>query len=619
VKRPPWLLAVPLALVVAGLLAWLLFSDDERPESRPGAVATQSEVGRPTAPVALPPPRTPQPGTDRPTTATSTSTGGAGAGEAVGPRVGSPTEGAVVVQGRVIDQDGRPIPGAEVLAANLRGETFTPLIALSGADGRFSLDALPPSGVLEVVAQGYARRVVGLDPGGGAVDVVLVRARALEGKVVADEDERPLEGATVEGESATWRNRARTDLNGRFRFDDLPDEQAVFVVAADGRKGVVVEEADAALVRLSRGRAARGRVVGPDGAPVPGALVFVVGAEQLAHPHATRSDGDGRFEVTGLGPEEAFAVLAFGAAKGEELATPLDLTWIEGDGADEATVTLSRLRTVVVRGAPDLALALAPAGCPPGVPAGAPRPGQRDGAAVRFDAVVPGSWQLEVQGRVVGPLVDVPVGEPASPVVVEWPAEPAPDPTASAPRRGVLRVRVVDETGRPVPGASVVVSAAGRDAAQVERQSGPDGLVEVVDPPGGVLTITASVPGRVLAAPVTWDEPGVGLLDLTLARPVTLVGVVRFPVAGVASARLTLERPDGTVVRSAQTGPDGRFRIADLAPGPVLLHAEADGCTPLRLELTLPLGGELAVPLEVEGELHPEGDGHDHDHGPGRG
>jgi hypothetical protein len=207
------------------------------------------------------------------------------------------------------------------------------------------------------------------------------------------------------------------------------------------------------------------------------------------------------------------------------------------------------------------------------------------------------------------------VGEPASRVVVEWPAAPAPDPQTSAPRRGVLRVRVIDETGRPVPGASVVVS--GGDEHQ-EHQTGPDGLAAFSDPPGGVLTITASVPGRVLVAPKTWDEPGVGQTELTLAKPVTLAGVVRFPVAGV-TARVSVETPDGTVLRTVQTGPDGRFKIADLPPGPGVIHVDADGCTPLRSEVTLPLAGELALPLEVEKELHEHHEGDGHDHGPGRG
>ncbi|MCO5172237.1 MAG: carboxypeptidase-like regulatory domain-containing protein [Planctomycetes bacterium] len=621
-RRPPWLLAAPPVALVAALAGWLLLADDGAPVG-----PTRTGVERPgdgrTGP-AVEPLAPGRQGPARP------ATGAAGAGAATsggdaGPVVAA-SDGPVVIDGRVIDPDGRPIPGAQVIAAGLRGEELGPVIAVADAAGRFRLDALPPTGLLEVVAERFARRVLALEPVARALDVVLAPARGLKGRVVAAEDERPLGGALVEGEAASWRARVKTGPDGWFAFDDVPDgERAALVVTAAGRQGVVVEEAEAALVRLSLGRGVRGRVVGPDGAPVAGAVVFVLGADQLAHPHATRADADGRWEATGLGEDEACAVLAFGAAGGEELATPFDLVWLDppgGPAPDELLTTLSRLRVVEVRGAPaEVAAALVPVSCPPGVPAGAPRAGRRAGDALRFEAVVPGAWQLEVRGRPVGEAIDVPVGDPAQPVVVAWPAG-VDGPVAPLARRpGVLRVRVLDETGRPVVGATVVVAAMGSDDQEV-RQTGRDGVAEVADPPGGLLMLSAHVPGRVLVAPATWDAPGAGLAELVLARPVELAGVVRAPVPG-AHAFVTVHAPDGSVLRSVQAQPDGRFRMTDLPPGPVLVEVHADGCAPRELQVQLPLAGELVVPLEAMGDEHDhhDHDGHDHhDHGPrGRG
>lgn len=611
-RRPPWLLAVPPVVLVAALAGWLLLSDDSGSATGPAGPAPT--VDRPQRP-ARPGPLTP----DRPGTGVRPGTGAAGGGDR--PAAGDParavegTDGPVVIDGRVIDPDGRPIPGAQVIAAGLRGEELGPVIAVADGAGRFRLDALPPTGLLEVVAERFARRVIALEPVARALDVVLAPARVLAGRVVAAEDERPLPGALVEGESATWRARARTGPDGRFGFDDLPDgERAAFVVTADGRRGLVVEEAAAALVRLELGRAVRGQVVDPEGAPVPGAVVFVLGADQLAHPHTTRADRDGRWQVTGLGDDEACAVLAFGSVGGVELGTPLDLAWLDppaGPTPEELLTTLCHLRAVEVRGAPPgLAVALVPVSCPPGVPAAAPRAGRPAGDALRFDAVVPGAWQLEVRGRPVGEALEVPMGDPAQPVVFTWPADATGSAAPVARRSGVLRVRVLDETGRPVVGATVVVAAAGGDEQEV-RQTGRDGLAEVVDPPGGLLMISAHVPGRVLVAPATWEAAGPGQAELVLARPVELAGVVRAPVAG-AHVFVTVHAPDGSVLRSLQVPPDGRFRITDLPPGPVLVEVHADGCAPRELQVQLPLAGELVVPLEVMGDEHDHH--HDHDH-----
>ncbi len=606
------MLALPVVLLVAGLAGWLLLADEAPPPPTTPSGAPTAASGQGSTPATTPPSRL-TPGAkgegllDRPAAT------GRDPGATVSGGAASPAD--VVVTGRVIDPDGRAIPGAEVIAGGLRGEELGPVIAVADGAGRFTLDALPPTGLIEVVAARFARRVVALDPGAGPLEVVLAPARTIEGQVLAVESDRPLEGALIEGESASWRNRARSGADGRFRFDDAPDEEATLVVTLAGRKGAVVEARAATTVHLSLGRPIRGVIVDPSGAPVPHAMVFVVGADQLGHPHPALADEGGRFELTGIGDDEGFAVLAFAFVDGEELGTPLDLSWIEPGMGDEVTTRLERTRVVEVHGAPSdgALLALVPLSCPPGVPAGTPRAGRRDGAALRFEGVIPGAWQLERGGRAVGPIVDVPVGDPSLPIRVDLPPEAARAVGPAGPRVGPVRVRVTDETGRPVQGATVVVSSGVGGGSQQVRQSGPDGLIELLEPPPGVLVVSASVPGRVLVTPVTLDDASPpGEVRLTLARPVALQGRVRMPAPGAAF--VTLHGPDGAVLRALEVQPDGRFEVTGLPPGPLMLEVVGDGCAPLELQVELPLTGELVIPLEPMGELHEhhEGDGHDH-------
>lgn len=604
-----------MVLLAAALAGWLLLADEQgAPPSGPPPAAhdpAQPAAPRVDAPTPLRP--GPGPGAERP-----------GAGVVAppapldpprpGPAPAGPVD--VAVRGRVIDPDGRPIPGAEVIAGGLRGEALGPVIAVADPAGRFTLESAPPTGLIEVVAERFARRVLSVEPGMGPIDVVLAPARVIEGQVLAVEDDRPLEGALVEGESATWRNRVRTGADGRFRFDDAPEEPAMLVVTLAGRKGEVVEASASTTVHLSRGRQIRGQVVGPDGAPVPNAMVFVLGAHQLGHPHAALADQDGRFELTGIGDDEAFSVLAYAFVNGQELGTPLDPGWIEPFTGDEVVTRLQRARVVEVTGAPaNVVAALVPVSCPPGVPAGAPRGGQPDGAALRFQGVFPGAWQLEVGGRLVGPVIEVPEGDAGQPVRVPWPAEPPRPAGPPVARVGPVRVRVVDETGRPVQGATVVVSGSAEEGEQVVRQSGPDGVVDLREPPAGVLVVTASIPGRVLVAPATLDdETPPGEVRLVLARPVKLAGRVQNPVPG-AMSYVTVIGPDGGTLRATEAQPDGRFELSDLPPGPVTVEVLGDGCVPVEMKVELPLAGELVVPLEPMGEMHEHHDGDGHDHG----
>jgi uncharacterized GH25 family protein len=100
--------------------------------------------------------------------------------------------------GRVVDTNGRPIPGARIRrtsdqsGGNIPHET-------ADADGRFSFAHVPAGeAIVTVQAPGHApdlKRVV-VGPGGAPVEFRLERGRQIRGRVV-DRQGAPLAGATV--------------------------------------------------------------------------------------------------------------------------------------------------------------------------------------------------------------------------------------------------------------------------------------------------------------------------------------------------------------------------------------------------------------------------------------
>ncbi len=609
------------AVAVLLLCVWLVAGGDEPgprtgPGTGPRTTTTTTGAGpKPTRPLEPPP---------RPGTTTSGPTQATDAGPApVGPT--APTTGAL--RGLVVDEGKRPIPGAEVQAGGIPGEQVTPLLAVTDKDGRFALETLPPTPVLEVAARGFARRVVPLDGAATQVEVVLHPGRRLAGRVVAAEDGSGLEGAVVEGESATWHGRVQSGAGGAFAFEDAPaGEELALVAWAEGRVSKVTDEGGLDPIALDRGQRLAGRVVLPDGAPAAGAQVFVTAASQLMRPQRTLADGDGRFEVFGLGAEDGARVAAVHAAGGRPAATPLDGPWLEPGiyaGSDGLTVALTWTRPVEVRGGAagkaDADVALRALDPPPWSPTG-----RLDGTPSRtggrlFADVVPGTYLLEQNGQRVGEELVVPAGEGA--FLVPWPGTRLEAPAADAKPRGPIRIRVEDEGRRPVEGATVIVAGVGREAARRSLVTGADGTV-VVDPaPPGGLVLTASADGRILVTPGALGEADAPAeVTLRLVKPVTLEGRVAFPpgVKGPAEVRVATLEDD--VLRTGRTRDDGGFRLPDLPPGPVVVEVTAEGCTPASLTLDLPSAAPVTVTLVPEGELHEHKDGeegHIHEEGDG--
>jgi protocatechuate 3,4-dioxygenase beta subunit len=266
-------------------------------------------------------------------------------------------EGAKM-SGAVTDGEGRPVPGARVIALRDLGMRFSLNAtlerdeAVTDAKGRYVLDTLVDGSSYRfgVSAEGFAQA---WDQQPVEVqralerDFSLSRGGWIEGRVAEEGSNTPIEGAAVtvvvgrfamgggggrrggQGGAATQPRGdpttpaiARTDRDGRFKLGPvLPGPVMSAVIKAPGYTSYAASTftgnawADVALdqpgqveVLLKRGGAVAGRVLTAEGQPIPGATVIAatsgnMGAIWVGSP-AARSDAEGRYRIDGVPPGE---------------------------------------------------------------------------------------------------------------------------------------------------------------------------------------------------------------------------------------------------------------------------------------------------------------------------
>lgn len=222
--------------------------------------------------------------------------------------------------------------------------------------GRFSFEGLPARVDVELLVSPKAHPAMRIElgrlPAGERRELrVELESGARAVGVVLDEAGRPVPGARVaalpEGSlfDLDWSTRTETcDEEGRFDLVGLKPGRVMLRATAAGFLDSEFERLELGPgaartgleLRLSRGRSIAGRVSWPDGRPAVEARVQVTfdptqrmgmgayGGVRGARGSA-RSDAEGRFRVTGLGPGP-FA-LRIEAAPPEDLVTPEDESW----------------------------------------------------------------------------------------------------------------------------------------------------------------------------------------------------------------------------------------------------------------------------------------------------
>jgi Carboxypeptidase regulatory-like domain len=176
------------------------------------------------------------------------------------------------------------------------------------------------------------------------------------------------------------------------------------------------------------------------------------------------------------------------------------------------------------------------------------------------------------------------------------PSRPATSSVARA--RAVLTGRVRGAL-RPLP--DVMLTLTDRVGAQVARErTGADGEFRLAGiRPGNYVAIFSRTGYRPHAEVVVLNADRVAPLDVTLEATTCVRGVVRDRQSGepIAAAAVTAVDPDGEVIASTVSDPDGSYRVTGIDAG----------------EITLVVATPGAAPVATAVRLHADGAGPEHD------
>jgi len=376
-----------------------------------------------------------------------------------------------------------------------------------------------------------------------------------------------------------------TDERGRFTWPiwrgGLNGEMGALFVLAEGYALTLhqVVPGDDQKILLVPGGRVEGRLVNPDGEPVAAALVTTLGGSKMdIDSHDCRSGPDGRFALTGLLPRFPHTLIALAPGYGRTLLD-LDLPQtgemlrlgdlvlpmgrrIEGRLLDGAGVPLTG-ETVTLTGANADRGRLRPDGRPLDSKYGTrERCVTDDLGRFRFRDLAPGSYELTVRSS-RGMTLNRAVCLAADADIFD--ADLRPQVT------GDFSIRVVDESGDPVPGAIVTLfSLPGGRPTGSTNQDGwacldvPDGAREAymsVKPPEGRSMLAVSRPLRL-------DEDKT---TVVLEAADTVAGTVLDPKGEPLPYAVIVATWEGRGGQSVPADATGRFQVQVPARGRIEL------------------------------------------------
>ncbi|HET9212667.1 MAG TPA: carboxypeptidase regulatory-like domain-containing protein [Thermoanaerobaculia bacterium] len=523
---------------------------------------------------------------------------------------------AATVSGRVLDSEGKPVPGSRVILGypgRLTDLENQPTVAetTSDAQGGFAFQHLSPGRLsLGVEHEGFASlEPVEVEvPRTGKVDLgilTLDRGLAFEGRVIdprgmpvpqVQVDLSPsLQVSSEDGIKGDFPRRT-TDSEGRFRFDDLPwGERFDLSATSPGYLPASVQSVEVPApgpltITLKRGRSLSGRVTGPAGEPVPGAELELreesivrtsLGEiKEGVERSLAATDGEGRFRAPGaVAPGTAdLKIHARGyRSKRQSIQVPED--------GDVEGLEISLEKPGVLE-----AHALDASGAPvPEADAELTRANSRDwrswGEGVvrdcRTDAegrcriegldLEPGLYRLSVRSETRGhaeAVLELTSGVIARDLVLHKGVE------VSGHGR--------DERGDPVPGAKISLRPAGMGPT-LTASSSADGSFRFADVGDGIFRLSGSADGFAeTQAPGEIRVAGqeVHGLDLRLSRGARVTGkLLGLDPEEARNATVAAYRPDLTSaqVLLGRVDPEGRYKIEDLGPGEWTVTAHRDG------------------------------------------
>jgi uncharacterized GH25 family protein len=424
---------------------------------------------------------------------------------------------------------------------------------------------------------------------------------------------RPMPGARPAGPNAPLREAA-TGPDGRFELRDLPPGRYELTARRQGYAPLTVPglrvppgsgSTDLGTVILRAGVAVEGRVVDPQGRPVPEAEVRVAPAgglpaapgpgDEPSPPVLTGPDGSFRIEDRRPGETVDLGVRrpGYAPASAPGLRIPREQP-VRIVLQPTATVEGS---TVETGGAPvpgALVLIL------PSNPVHPTRQARSDeNGLFRIEDVTPGSFEIRATapGRQEARLANLEVRAGQELQDVEIVLAPG----------AVLAGRILSPTGQPVSGAEVSLLPEGSASPLLSAGatlSDEQGRYRLERLSPGTHTVKAVYEGYRPAQRRLDVREGGNTLDLTLEPGATLGGHVVDPLgAPVAGARVFLRPPPGEDPRglpSDTSGPDGAFTLTGLADGSYRLFAEKAGFARSRDGREVAVAGTSVTGIEIQ-------------------
>lgn len=550
--------------------------------------------------------------------------------------------------GRVVDENGQPVAGAEVtLTSRPQGVgpfqvapdiLPVPRLALTGVDGTFRFDdARPANNRLRVEARGYATTEATNAREGALPQPIVLRPGLSLSGVVRGAGRTPAPGALVRFEGKAESRWVEAGKDGSFRLADLPAGQGRLL--ADGGEAGMAELRGLALpdagaqrlaVTLVAPAAIEGRVVDArSGQSIPRVKILVRAGGRIG---VARSRADGGYRVAGLLPnryrveaddpryvpyQRANVVLLAGATEKVDLPLTRGAT-LSGRVVDDEGRPVAHARG-----------RLAAAG--EGGLRGFLRQ-QRVAERAAFRTGVDGTFKATRLAPGDGQTLTVthPDFEPRALGGLSLPPGGARSGVSVVLARGLTLAGVVkDGEGNPVEGAELLLNQArsfrgGRGGAAFQvsfvggpedrprRASGPDGRFEFKGLAAGEYTLVARKAGysEALLEPARAGERSEPV-ELVLNAGAAISGVVLdsngapaegyFVQARSRSGGDGLLGPGGAGPGRTATGPDGFFTIDGLRAGEAydVLALSTDGPGPRREGVTAPAEGvELTVPAK---------------------
>lgn len=517
-----------------------------------------------------------------------------------------------VLDGQVVDSQGKPIAGCQVRTLPAGGMVLARFLAagaedesaetLSGADGGFTLTGLPEGQPVTVVvsAEGYISATLqGVQvPAERPLRVTLSSGSRISGRVV-DESGAPVTRAqvlAVPEEPGGGGAAEHLDEDGGFVIENLSPGHVTLAVAAPGfqpaqRKGIEVpagKDVSGLEVVVRKGATIEGRVTTADGRPVAGTHLRVMPAADpggpllaaLGLPEAV-ADGDGAYQLEGV-PEGTRSIVA------EERDHPKVVqTLAVQPGSNHLDFQLADGREVSGR-------VIDPQGQP--VPGAEVSLSSRSSAwyattgpdgGFRMTAIPDGAYRLLAKKDGWAPA--------RSTEEVRVAGGPVEGLVLRLDRGGVIVGKITGLSFEEL--SRVQISANGPSGGQLGRID-YQGSYRIEAIPPGEWIVEALLPanrravGRVQLAPGQAQAS----LDLEFGGGLTLSGVVLQGDHPVEGAMVTVQNPNGGLLHGARSGPDGRFRVEGLDAGPVevvVLGKDA----PFRQPLDLSADREIVLRL----------------------